>query len=706
MVSELACRRGGHRGWWLSLLGIVGGGGCSLVLDPSFGRPTADAAQDAAIPRDTVPAPDAPRDNDPPRDLGAPPDAVEKDGSVIVVDVLPAGDGTVTADAVDEPIAPPDTGVVILDRPGVDARPDSTPDATGADTAGDRTVRPCLTPSMLCGDVCVNVTSDPSNCGGCGAACAGVCSAGRCTMPCPSGSVFCRMRGACVAAPRHLGPLSGTVVDGTVAFKFVRPAAGETIEVLFNRLPTTTAFPELRVGPLAEGVSSLRLPMDRAYPAGAYTWRLRRTTADGCTATSAPWEFFTRGIETRPSMSTEARGGGGTVVDLNQDGYADVVATTDPTSSLGAWLVALRGGPRPFSDNSGAAGSPGDRQWFARAWAVGDVNGDGLPDLVAAGREGRLGLHLATAVTSSMSPLIFYFATPNFSLQGTPVESTGRVAGLGDTNGDGYGDVAFGVTSPSPAVDVLRGRAAFTGSASDALGGALAIPGGISPRLFGESVAGVGDFNGDGFADLVVGAPAREGDALVGQVVIYFGSSAGLTFAAAPALAGATRSFGATVVRAGDLEGDGFQDVAIADPGGRSLYYISGRSTMIGPAIVALEGDLPTGARIVAVGDLDGDRADELLVGAPGVRLVALRRVGDGFSRTPLPTVLSAWGPSGQDLAGAGDLNADGRDDLVVGNGRTLVYFPGTITTLVGTAMEHPPDSGYPNLGRSIAVAR
>jgi hypothetical protein len=190
-------------------------------------------------------------------------------------------------------------------------------------------------------------------------------------------------------------------------------------------------------------------------------------------------------------------------------------------------------------------------------------------------------------------------------------------------------------------------------------------------------------------------------------VVLYFGASTGF----APPVSVTSPSlglgrYGSLVARAGDLNGDGYQDLAIADSGARNLFVLFGHPTMVGPQELALEGDLPTGSRVVCAGDLDGDRRDELLIAAPMGGLIAVRRLTSGFVRTSLGDASSAWDSFGLGVAGAGDLNGDGRDDLVVGTAAGLAVFPGTPTTLVGPRLALFADRAFPNLGRTLALGR
>ena len=247
----------------------------------------------------------------------------------------------------------------------------------------------------------------------------------------------------------------------------------------------------------------------------------------------------------------------------------------------------------------------------------------------------------------------------------------------------------------------------------------------------GFSVASAGDVNGDGVDDVIIGAPAASpgGRMGAGSSFVVFGRSPGTggfstTFELADldgtngfrldGVEAGDRS-GESVASAGDVNGDGVNDVIIgartADPGGRadagSSYVVFGRDTTTGggfPAVVAL-GDLDgvdgfrldgvdatdaSGRPVASAGDVNGDGVSDLIIGAvladpdgrtnAGSSYVVFGRVqaAGGF-----PAVLElagldgadgfringvdAYDYSAQSVASAGDVNGDGVDDLVIG---------------------------------------
>jgi hypothetical protein len=156
----------------------------------------------------------------------------------------------------------------------------------------------------------------------------------------------------------------------------------------------------------------------------------------------------------------------------------------------------------------------------------------------------------------------------------------GAVASAGDVNGDGYGDVVVGapeyrrgeifVYHGSP-----TGIASSTPTTADAV--IQADPGYAfySSSLFGSSVASAGDVNGDGYSDLIVGAPQRDVTALFsheGAAYVFLGSASGIASVqsdrAHAVLVGnqSGSGFGTSVASAGDVNGDGYSDVIVGAP--------------------------------------------------------------------------------------------------------------------------------------------
>ena len=228
-----------------------------------------------------------------------------------------------------------------------------------------------------------------------------------------------------------------------------------------------------------------------------------------------------------------------------------------------------------------------------------------------------------------------YFLAPS-----PDVSLTFRMGRNRDFNGDGYADLVLTAAQYDSAIFPGQGRAYIHYGRSD--GGTLAsgsattadtvLDGEGNSDQFGVSAAS-GDLNGDGYADLIVGASGRDqngGNA--GAVYLYYGSANGISTTYTTVISGNTGALGfGSNVAAGDLNGDGYDDV-VAGAGGYlgssqgGVFVYNGRSTPLADvttltdADVILTGEAPSDefAHSMDVGDLNGDGYDDLVVTAIG----------------------------------------------------------------------------------------
>jgi hypothetical protein len=253
----------------------------------------------------------------------------------------------------------------------------------------------------------------------------------------------------------------------------------------------------------------------------------------------------------------------------------------------------------------------------------------------------------------------------------------------GDVNGDGFADVAIGepghpgtLYSNTGRVLVFHGNASGLPAAeSQSFGG----PFNYSAK-FGTSVSMAGDVNRDGFSDLVVGAPEDGGG---GSATVFHGSPTGLVFGVKIGQGlGSWSRYGLAVASAGDVNGDGYADVLAGAPrygtissyDGRAFLYLGGPSGVINSAAWSATGT--AGAQLgmtLASADVNGDGYTDVLIGENAVNSYAGRASLYLGSSTGLSTS-SAWAVDGgaasmgvsRGMAGVGDLNGDGYEDAVI----------------------------------------
>jgi FG-GAP repeat len=299
---------------------------------------------------------------------------------------------------------------------------------------------------------------------------------------------------------------------------------------------------------------------------------------------------------------------------------------------------------------------------------IGDINSDSLPDFVI-GLRGSIQAYVISGATADTILI----------LGGVNDASSLRllVSSAGDIDGDGIADIVLGVGGRSTPFQCWEApiAAVFSGSTG---AGQYEFTGWPACRLFPLSAAGIGDFDSDGFDDILVGFPASSPSGTTEQGIAYvFSGQTGDTLAT---LLGENdfpiaNNFGESVASAGDYNADGFQDFVIGAPqnsvgqfsAGRA-YVFSGKSL---DTLAVFTGTIPNGNLgdfVAGGGDVNNDGFSDVLIAGEAKVFVY-----SGKDNSPLYTFSQAGIPKN-----AGDVNADGYDDILIGQGlgreRVLVY--------------------------------
>ena len=388
-----------------------------------------------------------------------------------------------------------------------------------------------------------------------------------------------------------------------------------------------------------------------------------------------------------------------TAGDVNGDGYSDVIVgaryySNGQTEEGAAAVYYGSAAGLSLVPNWLAEGDQAGA-WFG--WSVGtagDVNGDGYDDVIVGAigydhdqtDEGVAAVYHGSASGLSLIPNWLGESNQVYAYLGWSVGTAG------DVNGDGYADVIVGVSFYDNGQSAEGAAAVYHGSAS----GLSLIPnwGDESDQAdahFGSSVGTAGDVNGDGYDDVIVGAPFYDhGQDAEGAAAVYHGSASGLSLIAAWLDEGdqADANFGASVGTAGDVNGDGYSDVIVGTPfydhgqtdeGAAVVYH----GSAAGLSLVPNWGDESNqelaqfGFSVGTAGDVNGDGYADVIIGANhysnGQIEEGAAAVYHG-SATGL-SLIPNWGDEGdqdnalfgESVGTAGDVNGDGFSDVIVG---------------------------------------
>lgn len=434
---------------------------------------------------------------------------------------------------------------------------------------------------------------------------------------------------------------------------------------------TTANRPERRVR------SSARADWSRHAWIGAFLFTL--AAGREVSAQSRIQQYF------GPSYGWSYARGLGMAGDVDFDGTNDVVVSSPSQSRV--------------SIHSGRTGAMLGGKTFGGAYighdvdGAGDVNGDGIPDVIVSSID-----YWPTGIvwiysTQGFAPIQFVTGVGDGNAFG------GRVRGAGDVDGDGHADYLVGAIGVvNPALGVSTGGVTLVSGANATP--MLTVYGDALLDYAGNKLDSAGDIDGDGWADILVGVGY-----LTGYVKVCSGQSGALIHKIEKPGAD-SKAFGMAVANAGDVNADGIPDVVVGDSrypftdGIGRVYVYSGANAELLMTGTGTHPNLYLGMEVLGPGDLDGDGYDDVAAGCDAGTFFPVGdstkchiRVWSGhtgavlFDKYSADPVTQPYGGFGRDLAAPGDLNADGTPDVLSLTGN------GYVTLLSGKPLPLEPDN-------------
>jgi hypothetical protein len=429
--------------------------------------------------------------------------------------------------------------------------------------------------------------------------------------------------------------------------------------------------------------------------------------------------------------------------DVNNDGYDDIVAgafrydngSTD--EGMAFLYLGSATGPSTTAAWTAESNQASSRFGFSIC-GTGDVNGDGYDDVVTGASlydggstdEGRLYLYLGNSTGLNTTAAWTYEVNQSSAYLGE------NVSAAGDVNNDGFDDLLVGNDDYNSGAYTNSGRiSVFYGSAAGlpAVASWTFVNNQTSAQL-GISTSAA-DVNGDSYSDIIAGSLMYDaGETNEGRVYVFYGSASGLP--ATPSWTTESNivnlSLGQAVSTAGDINNDGYDEIMASSTakvlpgtslnvGAVYIYYGSetGLETVATDTIYGEYDDDDFGFMLAGGGNMNNDDYDDILISSDNFNLSGNARVYLFNGSETGINKESSWGYGikvtnsytyPRSIALNGDINADGIDDLLIGdhsysssNGRLLLFYGGEIIPLIFPDFDEDIYQASCNFGYQVA---
>jgi len=362
--------------------------------------------------------------------------------------------------------------------------------------------------------------------------------------------------------------------------------------------------------------------------------------------------------------------------DADQDGRADVWM-------FSSWFGQLfrRGDPGSSQDWTAYTTVAGGQRFGESVAMLDDLDGDGRPEVAVGGPHCWPGNEIDQGCVR-----VYSGTNVLYSYDGRAMEQLGAaVVALDDLDGDGVGEFAIGRPRGKFGQNVVGAVSIYSGATGLLLRNHFGLAYG---DRFGAAIARVPDTDGDGVDDYAIGAPAVSAGGLlgVGRVRLYSGDSGAQRFGLQGTIVNG--AFGAALAGSEDLNGDGYGELLVGAPGewttifnigaGRVHRYSGWNGSLLG-TIVGTQARMQLGSSLASVGDLNGDGRAEFVIGAPFYASTVAGdgrvQVHDGGNGALLASDAGVFGSRlGAAVVGCGDTDNDGVPDFAVGEPRAVDF--------------------------------